>query len=171
MGKKILGSNRRWKHVQTSTEKLLMEDNPIARMSNKDLWSSYSLLCNGYTTDLLRTGPKLKFHQDGTTFKFKTGILQILLQIPIYPEVFNTISISDLNARSSPSTTPKTGGLHIQIMRIPNRDEEPSSPFHHWSFAAEVHGHRPHPGVPNAPHIQELNVPTSELGSLQKKKK
>lgn len=50
-----------------------------------------SLLCYGHTTDLLQTRSKLKFHQHDTTLRFKTVILQVLLPIPIYPEVFNTI--------------------------------------------------------------------------------
>lgn len=41
-------------------------------MGNKDTWGSLSLLCYGHTTDFLWTRSKLEFHQEGTTFKFKT---------------------------------------------------------------------------------------------------
>lgn len=99
-----------------------MKDSPITRMSNKET--------RGHTADLLRSKLKLKFHQLDTTFKFKTVILQIL-QIRIYFEVFNTISISNLHGRPFHSSTAKTGGLHTQIVRIPSRDGDPSYPLQH----------------------------------------
>lgn len=85
-----------------------MKDNPIARTSAKDMRSSCSLLFCGLTTDLLWTTSKLKFHQHDAIFKFKILILQILLQILIYPEVFKNISVSNLNGRPSHSTAAKT---------------------------------------------------------------
>lgn len=145
--KKILGSSRRWKRVRTSLDKLMM-DSPIARMSNKDLRGSYSLLCYGHTTDLLQTRSKLKFHQHDTT-NSKLSSSTFFFKLPFALKCL----------------TPSVSGIWMEDLPTPLQLEQVGSILRYWEspieigipallfnpdcLLLEVHGHRPHPGVPN----------------------
>lgn len=122
--KKILGWNRRWMHIWTSTDKL-MKDSSIARMPNKKL---RGIPCSAMDIPQIyfRPGQNWNFiimilHSHSKLWSSKF-FFKFLFTLKCLTPSLSAIWMEDL-------PIPLQCELHTQIKRTLKRDEDRSSPF------------------------------------------